>query len=191
MFKVTNFIPPSYEPEKSSQGYKFKPKEPQYFFLKYLFSAALGLPCCLGAFSSCCKRGLLSSCSACFSPWRHLLLWSTGSRAHRFSRPAACDIFPGPGIKPLFSALAGSFLSTTPPGKSLNALLSDQLMNFPGGPVVKNPPCHARDAGSIPGGRTKIPHTTEQLSQSTYSNYRAHATTRQFMYREGRPSCRN
>ena len=25
------------------------------------------------------------------------------------------------------------------------------LQDFPGGPVVKNPPSHARDAGSIPG----------------------------------------
>ena len=36
---------------------------------------------------------------------------------------------------------------------------------FSGGPVVKNPPCNAGDAGLIPDGRTKIPHGTEQLSQ--------------------------
>ena len=28
---------------------------------------------------------------------------------------------------------------------------------FPGGPVVKNLPCNAGDAGSIPGQGTKIP----------------------------------
>ena len=33
-----------------------------------------------------------------------------------------------------------------------------------GGPVVKNPPFNAGDAGSIPGLGTKIPHTTRQLS---------------------------
>ena len=38
--------------------------------------------------------------------------------------------------------------------------------DFPGGPVVKNPPCNARDMGSIPGQRTKIPHAAEQLSLS-------------------------
>ena len=29
--------------------------------------------------------------------------------------------------------------------------------DFPGGPVVKNLPCNAGDAGSIPGWGTKIP----------------------------------
>ena len=29
---------------------------------------------------------------------------------------------------------------------------------FPGGPVVKNPPSKAGDAGSIPDWGTKIPH---------------------------------
>ena len=36
--------------------------------------------------------------------------------------------------------------------------------DFPGGPVVKNPPCNAEDTDSIPGQGTKIPHSTEQLS---------------------------
>ena len=36
--------------------------------------------------------------------------------------------------------------------------------DFPGGPVVKNPPSNAGDAGSIPGWGTKIPHATGQLS---------------------------
>ena len=38
------------------------------------------------------------------------------------------------------------------------------VRDFPGDPVVKNPPCDARDMGSIPGQRTKIPHAEEQLS---------------------------
>ena len=88
--------------------------------------------------------------------------------------PCSIGNLPRTRDQPLFSALAGRFfflagrfLSTTPPGKSLNALLSDQSMNFPGGPVVKNSPCNARYAGSIPGCGTKIPHPMEQLSQST------------------------
>ena len=38
------------------------------------------------------------------------------------------------------------------------------LRDFPGGPVVKNLPCNAGDASSIPGRGTKIPHAVEQLS---------------------------
>ena len=41
--------------------------------------------------------------------------------------------------------------------------------DFPGGPVVKNPPHNAGDVGSIPGQGTKIPHAEGQLS--------LHATT--------------
>ena len=36
--------------------------------------------------------------------------------------------------------------------------------DFPGGPVVKNLPGNAGDAGSIPGQGTKIPHAAGQLS---------------------------
>ena len=36
--------------------------------------------------------------------------------------------------------------------------------NFPGGPVVKNPPSNAGDAGSIPGLGTKFLHAAGQLS---------------------------
>ena len=38
------------------------------------------------------------------------------------------------------------------------------LGDFPGGPAVKNSPCNAGDAGSIPGWRVKIPHASEQPS---------------------------
>ena len=36
--------------------------------------------------------------------------------------------------------------------------------DFPGGPVVKNPPSNAGDVGSIPGRGTKIPRATGQVS---------------------------
>ena len=40
--------------------------------------------------------------------------------AHRLSCPVACGILiPGPGIEPMSPALAGRFLTTGPPGKSL------------------------------------------------------------------------
>ena len=38
------------------------------------------------------------------------------------------------------------------------------VWDYPGGPVVKNPPSNAGDVGSIPGQGTKIPHATGQVS---------------------------
>ena len=46
----------------------------------------------------------------------------------------------------------------------LNLTLENLIRNFPGGPVVKNPPCNAGNASWIPDGGTKIPQATEQLS---------------------------
>ena len=43
--------------------------------------------------------------------------------------------------------------------------------DFPGGPVVKNPPCNAGDMGSIPGGGTRIPHA---MGQPASHNKRLH-----------------
>ena len=43
-------------------------------------------------------------------------------------------------------------------------LLKWRYQDFPGGPVFKNPPCNAKHRDLIPGGRTKIPHATRQLS---------------------------
>ena len=39
--------------------------------------------------------------------------------------------------------------------------------DFPGGPVVRNPPPSAGDAGSIPGREAKIPHALGQLGLCT------------------------
>ena len=38
------------------------------------------------------------------------------------------------------------------------------LRDFPGGPVVKNLPSNAGDAGSIPGRRSEMSHDTGQLN---------------------------
>ena len=38
------------------------------------------------------------------------------------------------------------------------------LWDFPGGPVVKNPPSNAGDVGSIPCRGTKIPRAAGQLN---------------------------
>ena len=37
------------------------------------------------------------------------------------------------------------------------------MWDFPGGPVVKNPPANAGNMGSIPGPGTKIPRALGQL----------------------------
>ena len=39
-----------------------------------------------------------------------------------------------------------------------NRVLIRNIWDFPGGPVVKDPPSKAGDVGSIPGQGTKIPH---------------------------------
>ena len=43
-------------------------------------------------------------------------------------------------------------------------LIQDCFRDFPGGPVVKNPPSNAGDVGLILGQGTKIPHAAGQLS---------------------------
>ena len=40
-------------------------------------------------------------------------------------------------------------------------LLHKKNRSFPGGPVVKNPPCSAADTGLIPGQGTNIAHASE------------------------------
>ena len=76
------------------------------FFKMYLFIlAALGLCCCVQAFSICGKQKLLLAVCAGFSLWWLLLLQNTGSRHVGFSScglwascSAACGIFPDQGL---------------------------------------------------------------------------------------------
>ena len=56
--------------------------------------------------------------------------------------------------------------------------------DFPGGPVVKNPPSNAGDAGSIPGRGTKIPHATWQLRPCA-------TTTELVRHTREKPTCHN
>ena len=116
----------------------------------YLFLAALGLHCCLRAFSSCGERGLLfvavhglliavvSLVTEHGLQARRLQqLWHVGSVVvarglqsagsvvvtHGLSCSAACGNLPRPGIKPVSPALAGGFLTTAPPGKPCGSFL--------------------------------------------------------------------
>ena len=60
------------------------------------------------------------------------------------------------------------FLAGSSGSESLVRLPSRFLLrDFSGGPMVKNLPANAGDAGSIPGLGTKIPHSMGQLSLFT------------------------
>ena len=53
--------------------------------------------------------------------------------------------------------------------------------DFPGCPLVENPPCNAGEEGSIPSQGTKIPHAPGQLSpytptEPTHHSERSHVT---------------
>ena len=90
----------------------------------------VGLCCCMKAFSSCNKRGLLC-CGARASHFgdfscgpQALGAWASGVAAHGLS---SCGTWaslthgvwsvPGPGIEPMSLALQGRYLTTGPPGK--------------------------------------------------------------------------
>ena len=106
-----------------------------FFFLIYLFLAALGLRCgarashcggfsccgawALGAWASVVVARRLSSCSS-RAPEHGLS--SCGAQAQLL--PGMWDL-PGPGLEPVSPALAGGFLTTAPPGKSLDVFLYD------------------------------------------------------------------
>ena len=57
-------------------------------------------------------------------------------------------------------SVAFLYTNNEPSGKEIKK----SFREFPGGPMVKNPPSSADGEGLIPGWGTKIPHATEQLS---------------------------
>ena len=71
-------------------------------------------------FSSCGEQGLLW-CEGFFLWWL-LLLCSMGSKVCGLRHSTACGILPDQGSNPCIPALAGGFLTTWPPGKSLPSL---------------------------------------------------------------------
>ena len=106
-----------------------------FFWLHWVFVAVRRL------FSSCGERGYSSLRCVGFSLRWLLLLRNTGSRCAGFSscgtralehRLSSCGAralllrsmwdFPGPGLEPVFPALAGGFLTTAPPGRSLTQI---------------------------------------------------------------------
>ena len=109
--------------------------------------AALGLCCCARAFSSCGEQGLLfveahrlliavaSHCGARALGARASVVVACGLSSCGLQalerRLSSCGTWayllhgmwdlPGPGLEPVSPALAGRFLTTVPPGKSLCA----------------------------------------------------------------------
>ena len=53
--------------------------------------------------------------------------------------------------------------------------------DFPGGPVVKNPPCNAGDVGSIPVGGTEISRDAQQKSSHTTTREPMHCNERSLL----------
>ena len=99
---------------------------------RILFLAVLGCCCCMRAFSSCGRRGLLSSCSARVSHCSGLSCWGAGalstqafvvaarglsSRGTRASLPWDVWNLLGPGFEPVSPALECRLLTTGPRGK--------------------------------------------------------------------------
>ena len=117
-----------------------------FFWLHWVFAAARGVS--LVAASG----GYSSLRCAVFSLWWLLLLRNMGSRRAGFSscgshaaehRLSSCGAraqllrgmwaLPGPGLEPVSPALAGGFLTTAPPGKSLK-----QFLVFKNSHMLKN-----------------------------------------------------
>ena len=120
----------------------------------YLFLAALGLHCCVRAFSLvvaiggysllqctgfslqwllCCRAQALGTrasvvvacrLSSCGSWALEHRLSSCGTRA--YSLRGMRDL-PGPGLEPVSPALAGGFLITAPPGRSLQYISKSKV----------------------------------------------------------------
>ena len=143
-----------------------------FHFIYSIISIALGFCCCPWAFSSCHIQGpfvvvhglLVAGISRCWA--QALGSWASVVAAHRlsscgtrFSCSAACGIFTGWGSNSHSPALAGGFLSTVPPEKSIILfILKNMILGFPGGSVVKYLPANAGDPGSIPSvGRSHMP----------------------------------
>ena len=105
---------------------------------------ALGLCCCVWAFSSCCEQWLPSvGCSAshcggfsCCGA-QTLGTWASVVSVHRLSGWGTqawllCSTWslPGPGIESMSPALADGFSSTELPGKSLASILKHNLKSY-------------------------------------------------------------
>ena len=99
-------------------------------FKMYSFLMALGLCCCVQAFSSCSKQGLLScgaQASYCngFSCCQAWALGCMGFSSYSIWTQFLCSMWYllGPGIEPMSPAMAGGPSTSGPPGKSKKSFI--------------------------------------------------------------------
>ena len=71
------------------------------------------------------------------------------------SNPMDCSL-PGSSVHRIFQARVLKWGAIAFSIKHFGGLVKTDQRDFPGGPVVKNPPCNA---GSIPGHGAKIPQS--------------------------------
>ena len=89
-----------------------------YLHFKYLFIVFD----CSGSFFSCLEWGLLFSCNIRAFHCGDIFFCGVQSLGLKgFSSCGMWD-FLGPGIKPMFPALASRFLTTGPPGKYMSGI---------------------------------------------------------------------
>ena len=93
-----------------------------FFFTIFIYLTVLGLRYCTQAFSSCghspvSVHGLLIVMASLIVEQRLQGERASEAVAHGLMLCSMWDL-PGPGIEPVFSALAGRFLSTGPAGES-------------------------------------------------------------------------
>ena len=163
-------LPPSFEANTTFGRAPFPLHEHLQVFLPSRwplgpFRVLLGGFC----FSCCLKMLLCGTTSAARAEKGHTALWRQTELGQNLELG---DHGPSYLISLRFSFLIcklglitqGCCEAKYNPQRMVDAQKKMVVRNFPGGPVVENPPCNAGDVGSIPGWGTRIPHAAGQLS---------------------------
>ena len=91
------------------------------------------------------------------------------------NKRVSCQRFPARSLKCVNYEKLFNYLLTHGIKLELIYHLKTWSGNFPGGPVVKNPPSNAGDEGLSPGQGTKIPHALGQISQRAATTESTHS----------------
>ena len=67
-------------------------------------------------------------------------------------------------------------------GSGFPKIKVDVFWDFPGGPVVNNPPCNTVDVGLIPSQGTKIPPTCLGATKPVHHNQRVREPQRKILH---------
>ena len=90
-----------------------------FFLYNFFFLVALGLCCCMWAFSSCDERGLLLAVMPLLCRAQALACGLSSRGTWTWLLRGMWNL-PGPGVEPVSPALAGGHLSTGQPGESIS-----------------------------------------------------------------------